>query len=66
MRRACYLFRRRFARHGVHVQPLPFRGLARHYWDRRRYWGLAKIALREIGAWLKLLATLALGRKLPK
>ena len=55
-RRADYLFRGRFTRHGILVHSLPARGLLRHYWRQRRYWWLGKMALREGGAWLKVLA----------
>jgi len=58
LRRACWLFQRRFRRHGLTLHPLPARGLLRHYWDRRRYLGLAKLTLREGGAWIKLLGRL--------
>jgi uncharacterized SAM-binding protein YcdF (DUF218 family) len=60
IRRAHYLFRRRFSRHGIAVYPLPARGLLRHYWQQRRYLGLAKMTLREGGAWLKVLENLLL------
>lgn len=60
-RRAHYLFQRRFARHGITVHPLPARGLLRHYWRQRRYLWLAKMTLREGGAWLKVLGRLVLG-----
>ena len=63
MHRAHYLFRRQFARHGIRLQPLPAPGLVRHYWRQRRYLWLTKMALREGGAWLKVLATLVLGRR---
>ncbi|MCL4503954.1 MAG: YdcF family protein [Deltaproteobacteria bacterium] len=62
IRRAHYLFRRRFARHGITVHPLAARGLLRHYWRQRRYLWLAQMALREGGAWLKVLGSLAFGR----
>jgi hypothetical protein len=61
-RRAHFLFRRRFARHGITVHPLPARGLVRHYWRQRRYFRLTKMALREGGAWLKVLGSLLLYR----
>ena len=57
-RRAHYLFRGCFARHGILVHSLPARGLVRHYWRQRRYWWLGKMALREGGAWLKVLGNL--------
>jgi uncharacterized SAM-binding protein YcdF (DUF218 family) len=61
IRRAHYLFRGCFTRHGIAVHPRPARGLLRHYWQQRRYLWLAKMALREGGAWLKVLWNLALG-----
>ena len=61
LRRAHYLFRRHFARHGITVHPLPARGLLQHYWRQRRYLGLTKMALREGGAWLKVWGNLVLG-----
>ncbi|RJR34261.1 MAG: YdcF family protein [Deltaproteobacteria bacterium] len=55
MRRAHYLFRRQ-AQARVHsLHPLPFRGLLRDYWQRRRFYRLAKMLLREGGAWVKVL-----------
>ena len=60
-RRAHFLFRGRFARHGILVYSLPARGLLRHYWRRGYYGGLGKMALREGGAWLKVLGSLVLG-----
>ncbi len=65
MPRAHYLFRRHFIRHGIRLQPLPARGLLRHYWRQRRYLWLTKMALREGGAWLKVWGTLLL-RGLPR
>jgi uncharacterized SAM-binding protein YcdF (DUF218 family) len=53
--RACYLFRRHFAPHRITIHPLPARGLLRHYWRQRRFLWLSKMALREGGAWLKVL-----------
>lgn len=53
--RALFLFQRHFRPRGIRVQPLPARGLVRHYWCNRRYWWLSKMALREGGAWLKVL-----------
>ena len=61
LRRAHYLFRRHFARHGITIHPLPARGLLQHYWRQRRYLWLTKMALREGGAWLKVLGNLVLG-----
>jgi len=63
IRRACYLFRRHFAPHRIHIHPLPVPGLLRHYWRQRRYLWLGKMALREGGAWLKVLGQHALGRR---
>lgn len=60
--RAHLLFKRQFIRHGIAVIPLPARGLVRHYWRSRRYFGLGKMTLREGGAWLKFLGRLALRR----
>jgi len=56
LRRAHYLFRRHFRRHGVTLYPVPVPGVIRHYWQNRRYLWLTKMALRESGAWLKVLA----------
>ena len=64
--RAHYLFRRRFAPHGITVHPLPARGLVRHFWRQRRYLRLTKMALREGGAWLKVLGSLLLDRERKK
>ncbi len=58
IRRAHYLFQRQFDRHDIAVQPLPARGLLRHYGRQRHYLRLAKILLREGGAWLKVLTRL--------
>jgi hypothetical protein len=58
--RAHYLFRRHFSGHGIAVRPLPAPGLFRPYWRQRRFLRLAKMALREGGAWLKVLGRLAL------
>jgi uncharacterized SAM-binding protein YcdF (DUF218 family) len=63
LRRAHYLFRRHFARHGITVHPLPARGLLQHYWRQRRYLWLTKMALREGGAWLKVWGNLVLGQR---
>jgi hypothetical protein len=57
--RARFLFQRHFRPHDIIVHPLPARGLVRHYWRNRRYLWLSKLALREGGAWLKLLGSLA-------
>lgn len=61
MRRAHYLFARHFRPWGIGVHPLPARGLLRHYWQHRRYGWLSKMALREGGAWLKVLGNQVLG-----
>lgn len=53
--RAHFLFRRQFARHGITIHPLPVPGVLTHYWQRRRYLWLTKMALREGGAWVKVL-----------
>lgn len=55
MRRAHYLFRRQYRRHPVILHPFPVSGVIRHYWQNRRYLWLTKMALRETGAWLKVL-----------
>jgi uncharacterized SAM-binding protein YcdF (DUF218 family) len=60
--RAHLLFKRQFAPQGITVHPLPARGLVRQYWQRRRYLWLTKMALREGGAWVKVLGRLALRR----
>ncbi len=57
--RANLIFQRHFRSRGIRVHPLPARGLVRHYWRNRRYWWLSKMALREGGAWLKVLGRLA-------
>lgn len=56
IRRACYLFRRHFRGHLVTLHPAPAPGVLQVYWQNRRYLWLAKMALREGGAWLKVLA----------
>jgi uncharacterized SAM-binding protein YcdF (DUF218 family) len=61
IRRAFYLFQQRFARHGILVLPLPARGLLRYYWRRGCYGWMGKMALREGGAWLKVIGSLVLG-----
>ena len=58
MHRARFLFTRHFTPAGIAVHPLAARGLVRHYWRERRYRGLARMALREGGAWLKVLGRL--------
>jgi hypothetical protein len=60
MPRALFLFRRQFRGCGITVQALAARGLVRHYWQQRRYLWLGKMALRESGAWVKLLGRLIL------
>jgi hypothetical protein len=60
IRRAHYLFRWHFRPHPVNLHPLPAPGVLRIYWQNRRYFWLTKIALREGGAWLKLMARRAL------
>jgi uncharacterized SAM-binding protein YcdF (DUF218 family) len=65
MPRARFLFARHFRPRSIGVHPLPARGLLRHYWQHRRYWWLGKMALREGGAWLKVLVqqSFRLGRR---
>jgi len=63
LRRAYFLFRRHFARHGITLHPRAAPGLLRHYWRQRRYLWLTKMALREGGAWLKVLVNLVRGRR---
>ena len=63
MRRAVFLFKRRFTPQGIKVVPLAARGLVRHYWQQRRYLWLTKMALREGGAWLKVLGHLLLEQR---
>ena len=58
--RAHFLFRRHFLAHRIAVHPLPVHGLVKHYWQRRRYLWLGKMALREAGAWVKVLGRRAL------
>ncbi len=60
IRRAHYLFRRHFRRHPITLHPLPVPGVLKVYWQNRRYLWLTKMALREGGAWLKVLARRAL------
>ena len=55
LRRAHYLFRRHFRQHAVTLYPFAVPGVIRHYWQNRRYLWLTKMALRETGAWLKVL-----------
>ena len=56
LRRAHALFRRHYRQHHIGLHPLPVPGVIRHYWQNRRYLWLTRMALRETGAWLKLLA----------
>lgn len=62
MRRAHYLFRRQAAAHLHSLHPLPFSGLLRDYWQRRRFLRLGKMLLREGGAWVKVLGKRLVGR----
>lgn len=63
--RAMFLFKRQFNPAGLTVVPLVARGLGRHYWRRRSYLRLTRMALREGGAWVKALGDLLLeGRRL--
>ncbi|MBI4642510.1 MAG: YdcF family protein [Deltaproteobacteria bacterium] len=62
MRRAHYLFRRQAGAHLHLLHPLPFPGLLRDYWQRRRFLRLGKMLLREGGAWLKVLGKRMAGR----
>jgi uncharacterized SAM-binding protein YcdF (DUF218 family) len=55
LRRAHFLFRRHYREHPVRLHPLPVPGVIRHYWQHRRYRWLTRMALRETGAWLKVL-----------
>jgi len=63
LRRAHYLFRRHYRRHAVTLHPLPVPGVIKTYWKNRRYLWLTKMALRETGAWLKMLTRRALPRR---
>jgi hypothetical protein len=58
--RAHYLFGRHFRRHQIKLHPLPVPGVMKVYWQNRRYLWLSKMALREGGAWLKVLTHRAL------
>jgi hypothetical protein len=53
--RARFLFQRQFRHQGIRVHALPARGLVHHYWRQRRFLWITKMALREGGAWLKVL-----------
>jgi DUF218 domain len=57
--RALFLFQRHYRPRGIEVHPFPARGLVHHYWRNRRFLWLSKMALREGGAWLKVLGWLA-------
>jgi len=65
LKRAHYLFRRGYQRQGIAIRPLPAPGLLHHYWRQRRYLPLARMVLREGGAWLKVMGGLVpgLGRR---
>lgn len=64
LKRAHFLFKRHFYRHGIALHPLPAPGLIEHYWRQRHYLRLTRMALRESGAWLKVLVGLLLrGRR---
>jgi len=62
MRRAHYLFRRHLPHRHFSLHPLPFPGLLRDYWQRRRFLRLGKMLLREGGAWVKVLGKRMVGR----
>ena len=55
LRRARFLFCRHYRGHPIRLHTLPVPGVIRHYWRNRRYLWLTKMALRETGAWLKVL-----------
>jgi uncharacterized SAM-binding protein YcdF (DUF218 family) len=57
--RAMFLFRRHFVPQDIAVHPLPARGLG------RRYLWLARMTLREGGAWVKVLGRLLLEGRQP-
>jgi len=61
MRRAHYLFRRQAGALQHLIHPLPYPGLLRDYWQRRKFLRLGKMLLREGGAWVKVLARRAVG-----
>jgi hypothetical protein len=63
LHRAHFLFKRHFYRHGIALHPLPAPGLLQHYWRRRHYLRLTRMALREGGAWVKVLAHLLVGNR---
>jgi len=62
MRRAHYLFRRERSAHLHSLHPLPYPGLLRDYWQRRKFLRLTKMLLREGGAWAKVLGKQLVGR----
>jgi uncharacterized SAM-binding protein YcdF (DUF218 family) len=62
MRRAHYLFRHHLPHRHFSLHPLPYPGLLRDYWQRRRFLRLGKMLLREGGAWVKVLGKRMLGR----
>ena len=62
LRRAHYLFKRHFSPHRITLHPLPVPGVLKHYWQQRRYLWLSKMALREGGAWLKVLGRRVVGK----
>ncbi len=62
MRRAHYLFRRHLPHRHLSLHPLPYPGLLRDYWQRRRYLRLGKMLLREGGAWVKVWGKRIVGR----
>jgi hypothetical protein len=55
LRRAHFLFRRHYRGHPIKLHTLPVPGVIRHYWRNRRYLWLTRMAIRETGAWLKVL-----------
>ncbi len=63
MHRARYLFRRHYRPHPLGIHSFPVPGVIRHYWQNRRYLWLMRMALRETGAWLKILARRSLPRR---
>ena len=60
--RAHYLFRRRLAPQRITLHPLPVPGILKSYLKQRRYLLLTKMALREGGAWIKVLGRRVVGR----
>ena len=63
LRRAHFLFRRHFTPHPILVVPVPVPGVLRSYWRQGRILRLGQMALREGGAWLKVLGGLARRRR---